>query len=70
MRAMRADALVYSTDKTLQEMGDRLDASSKSQAEQAVAALKQAMNGDDVGEIQPPHRGADAHIPCHDCFNV
>jgi len=47
-----ADALVYSTDKTLQEMCDRLDASSKSQAEQAVAALKQAMNGDDVGEIR------------------
>jgi molecular chaperone DnaK len=46
-----ADALVYSTEKTLQESGDRLDPTSKSQAEQAVTALKQAMNGDDTAEI-------------------
>ena len=46
-----ADALVYSTEKTLQDMGDRLDPTSNSQAEQAVTALKQAMNGDDTAEI-------------------
>ncbi len=47
-----ADALVYSTEKTLQDMADRLDPASKAQAEAAVAALKQAMNGEDVGEIR------------------
>ncbi len=47
-----ADALVYSTEKALKEMGDRLDPASRSQAEQAISALKQAMNGEDVGEIR------------------
>jgi len=47
-----ADALVYSTEKTLQDMTDQLDPASKSQSEQAVTALKQAMNGDDrIGDL-------------------
>ncbi len=47
-----ADALVYSTEKTIQETGQQLDPASRSKAEQAVTALKQAMNGSDIGEIR------------------
>jgi molecular chaperone DnaK len=47
-----ADALVYTTEKTLQELESRLDDASRSQAQNAVQALKTAMQGEDVGEIR------------------
>jgi len=47
-----ADALVYTTEKTLQELESRLDDASRSQAQNAVQALKTAMEGDDVSEIR------------------
>jgi len=47
-----ADALVYTTEKTLQELESRLDDASRSQAQNAVQALKSAMQGDDVSEIR------------------
>jgi molecular chaperone DnaK len=47
-----ADALVYTTEKTLQEMESRLDDASRSQAQNAVQALKTAMRGEDVSEIR------------------
>jgi molecular chaperone DnaK len=47
-----ADALVYTTEKSLAEMGPRLDEASRSQAAAAVEALKTAMQGEDVAEIR------------------
>ena len=47
-----ADALVYTTEKSLQELKDRLDESSRTQVSNAVQALKSAMRGDDVAEIR------------------
>jgi molecular chaperone DnaK len=47
-----ADALVYTTEKTLQELESRLDDASRSQAQNAVQALKTAMQGEDVSEIR------------------
>jgi molecular chaperone DnaK len=47
-----ADGLVYTTEKTLGDLEDRLDESSRNQARQAVQALKSAMLGDDVAEIR------------------
>ena len=47
-----ADALVYTTEKTIQELESRLDAASRSQAQNAVQALKTAMQGEDVSEIR------------------
>ena len=47
-----ADALVYTTEKTLQELESRLDDASRSQAQNAVQALKTAMAGEDVSEIR------------------
>ena len=47
-----ADALVYATEKSLLELGERLDPSLKSQAENAVQQLKNAMNGENADEIR------------------
>ena len=47
-----ADALVYSVEKSMSEMGGKLDAYSRNQAETAVAELKQAMPGEDVARIR------------------
>ncbi|MBT8340480.1 MAG: molecular chaperone DnaK, partial [Desulfatitalea sp.] len=46
------DALVYSVEKSIQEMGDRLDAASRGQAESAISELKQAMNSEDAIRIR------------------
>jgi molecular chaperone DnaK len=47
-----ADALVYTTEKSLQELQDRLDEGSRTQVRNAVQALKAAMKGNDVSEIR------------------
>jgi molecular chaperone DnaK len=47
-----ADSLIYSTEKTLKEMEEKLDASTRSRVEEAVSSLKKAMEGEDTAEIQ------------------
>ena len=42
-----ADGLVYTTTKSLADLGDKIDAGSRQQAEAAVASLKAAMAGED-----------------------
>src|SRR5471030_2085138 len=44
----QADALVYSTEKTLSELGDKVAASDKTTIETDFAALKAALEGDDL----------------------
>ena len=44
----QADALVYSTEKNLAEHGEQLEAADKAQVETDIAALKEAMEGDDL----------------------
>jgi len=46
-----ADALVYSTEKSLKEMGDKVDAETKTSIESALEALKKGMESEDVEEI-------------------
>jgi molecular chaperone DnaK len=41
----KADAMVYSTEKALQEYGDKVDAQTKSNIESKLNALKDALNG-------------------------
>ena len=48
----QADGLVYTTEKTLKEHGDKVDADTKQKIEEALAALKTAMEGDDSEEIK------------------
>jgi molecular chaperone DnaK len=47
-----ADTLIYSTEKSLKDLGDKVDADTRSKIETASAALKKAMEGEDVAEIQ------------------
>ncbi len=47
-----ADALIYSTEKSLKELGDKVDADTRSKVEAAIKALKTAMEGDDAAEIR------------------
>ncbi|AEE16921.1 molecular chaperone DnaK [Treponema brennaborense] len=47
-----ADSLVYATEKSVKELGDKVSAADKQKIEDAVAALKQALGGDDVEAIK------------------
>jgi molecular chaperone DnaK len=47
-----ADGLVYSAEKSLSDLGDKVDAASRSQVESVIQNLKTAMQGEDAGEIQ------------------
>ena len=44
----QADSLVYQTDKTLKEHGDKLDAANRAEVEQALDDLREALKADDV----------------------
>ncbi len=47
-----ADALIYSTEKSIKEMGDKVDDATKTDVEAAVASLKTAMETEDTDEIK------------------
>ena len=47
-----ADALIYSTEKSIKDLGDKVDADTKSKVEATIEPLKKAMEGDDVEEIK------------------
>jgi molecular chaperone DnaK len=47
-----ADALIYSTEKSIKELGDKVDSETKSKVEDAASALKKAMEGEDTEEIK------------------
>ena len=47
-----ADALIYSTEKSIKDLGDKIDAETKGKVETAIEPLKKAMEGDDVAEIK------------------
>ena len=46
------DQMVYQTEKTIQEMGDKLSADDKSDIESKLSALKTALSGSDIGLIK------------------
>jgi len=47
-----ADALIYSTEKSIKDLGDKIDAATKGKVEAAIEPLKKAMEGNDVAEIK------------------
>jgi len=47
-----ADSLIYSTEKSIKEVGDKVDESTKADINQAIENLKKAMEGDNVEEIK------------------
>jgi len=53
----QADTLVYQTDKTLKEHGEKVDESVRAQIEEAVSELKQALEGDDIEAVKAKMEG-------------
>ncbi len=47
-----ADALIYATEKTLNEMGANVDGSVRMEIDDAMSNLKRALKGDDAAEIR------------------
>jgi molecular chaperone DnaK len=47
-----ADALIHSTEKSLTELGDKVDADEKATIEAAVEALREAVKGEDKDDIE------------------
>jgi molecular chaperone DnaK len=47
-----ADALIYSTERSIKDLGDKVDSETKGKVEAASAALKKAIEGEDVEEIK------------------
>ena len=47
-----ADSLIYQTEKTLKEMGDKIGAADKQNIEAAIADLRQALNSDNTADIK------------------
>ena len=47
-----ADQLIYTTERSLKEMGDKIDASGKEQIEKSIADLKKTIEGGDVAMIK------------------
>ena len=48
----QGDALVHSTEKSIADLGDKLDAAEKEKIETAVEELKEALKGEDKAEIE------------------
>ena len=48
----QGDQMVYQTEKTMQELGDKLDGAEKAEVESKLAALKQALTGTDTAAIK------------------
>jgi molecular chaperone DnaK len=47
-----ADALVYSTEKSVKEVGDKIDAATKENVNSAIEKLRAAISGDNLDEIK------------------
>ena len=47
-----ADQVIYQVEKTMTDMGDKLDAGKKQELETKVAALKEAMKGENLDDIK------------------
>ncbi len=47
-----ADSLIYSTEKSIKDLGDKIDDATKSNVESAAADLKKAMEGDNTDDIK------------------
>jgi molecular chaperone DnaK len=48
----QADGLIHATSKSLKDLGDKVEANEKQEIEAAVAALQEAMKGDDKAAIE------------------
>jgi molecular chaperone DnaK len=47
-----ADSMIYSTEKTLREMGDKVDSKTRQDIEEQITKLRSVMDGNDADAIQ------------------
>jgi molecular chaperone DnaK len=47
-----ADALIYSTERSIKDLGEKVDKDTKVKVEDAIGKLRKAMEGDDKDEIR------------------
>jgi molecular chaperone DnaK len=47
-----ADALIYSTERSIKDLGEKVDKDTKVKVEEAIAKLRKAMEGEDKDEIR------------------
>src|SRR5699024_12118253 len=47
-----ADQMIFTTDKTIKDLGDKVSDEEKQKAEEAKDALKKALEGNDIEEIK------------------
>ena len=47
-----ADSLIYATEKSIKDLGDKIDGAEKQKVEAAIAALKQALQSENVADIK------------------
>jgi molecular chaperone DnaK len=47
-----ADALIYSTEKTLRELGEKVDSGTRAEAEQTIVNLKREIEGENIADIK------------------
>jgi molecular chaperone DnaK len=47
-----ADALIYATEKSMAELGDKINSATRTEVQQAITDLKQAMENEDVSDIK------------------
>jgi molecular chaperone DnaK len=47
-----ADTLIYSTEKSIKDLGDKVDTATKSKIDDVIVRLKKAIEGDDKEEIK------------------
>lgn len=47
----QADSLVHATEKQLEEHGAKIDAATRTEVEEAIAAVKTALEGGDADDI-------------------
>jgi molecular chaperone DnaK len=48
----QADNLIYNSEKTMKELGDKLEAADKTALESAISKLKEAMNSNNAGTLK------------------
>ena len=48
----QADTLIYTTEKSLKDLGDKIDEATKNEVNAAIEPLKKAMEGDSADEIK------------------
>ena len=46
------DAMIYSTEKSIKDLGEKVDAATKSKVDEAINRLKKAMEGESASEIK------------------